>query len=943
MQLAQGYQQYQKNQMDLENLKTYQDWSKQNAQNAADPTKQGAPGTQGVGAPGAITQPPARQGDTQDPGDATQPGPTTPGYNPPPDTKEQTAYKKGFADREREAYATPSTPNKPAAATTPQLPGPNVPSPAQQSQDTGLPLAYTPITPTVPAAPTPPAVGRVPVVPQAPQAPEPDTSMSAQGRTPALTAVPSAASRFLPTAQPPYNAAGVAGAPGTPSGPAVAAPAPARAPLQAWPAPTPQLAPPPATTTPAPQPAVPAGTPAPIPMAPVAQAQPQRGGLLAALNPIGSAQAAEVPPAPTAPQPAIPPAQTSRPAGTQAATAPIPTVTVTAPRPGGVPTAALAPPQPPTMATREAAPTRPVAPAQKGPTEEYQPPAVPAASLHVDPRPWEYIQAHQPKEAAEIRYAVDKYGDGQTTYAEMAAHYFRENGYKYPIPSSSPDGDGGVSHGVMQVQDGTWQTAGMGRAANGEFDPHTSQGSFNQAAIVLSYLGQHANGGLGASTVQQNYAYMRGQGAALNATRNGWAAEAKANPQGAGFLNRFYDGQPVASGMFPGPFGKGENHATVAAQIVTAGAQGPDSALKTIASWTPAGMGLTQGWQNAQRALEMHAIMSGNYAALPVIQNYFAGVMHQGALSHLQAGYEAFQQGNIELAAQHLVKGYAFVPDGADMRAATDTKGQLWLQTYSEKTGLPQGQAFRVTGNMIMEQMAALGTSPQNFQAAVLKSRYQNAQIDELEGRAAYYRDRPDAQREVAQIRAAAQEQVAAERAATAEAKAGAKTASDTTLREIDKDIATKYDPQTTGASPEDSVRQSRLATALRYPQNVGGAGLPAAESNYHVGEVAAGREVPGQYTRPDGKTVNGLWKKGDDPTKTAPIVSFEYGGRFLKGAPTVNPAADSSKGALNLPNRPAIGAGLGTQMAAMSGYGQNLSGIPMQSQPPPEQQQAAA
>jgi hypothetical protein len=29
--------------------------------------------------------------------------------------------------------------------------------------------------------------------------------------------------------------------------------------------------------------------------------------------------------------------------------------------------------------------------------------------------------------------------------------------------------------------------------------------------------------------------------------------------------------------------------------------------------------------------------------------------------------------------------------------------------------------------------------------------------------------------------------------------------------------------------------------------------------------------------------------------------------------------------------------------MAAMSGYGQNLSGIPMQSQPPPEQQQAAA
>jgi hypothetical protein len=773
------------------------------------------------------------------------------------------------------------------------------------------------------------------------------TPMGNQARTPALVQVPP------PPAPAPPSAAGVQGAPGTPSGPAQT-PAQRNPPVLPWPAPA---------ATPA--------APAPTPTS-AAPPQATGGGILTALNPanwISSAQAAEPAPAAapvatsalTSPTPPAP-AATEVSAGKTAATQPVPDTTKAASAKTGTVVAQSAT-QPAPSPTPAATRVPPVAPDQVGPTTTSELPAKIATAPPVNPEPWRIIQERAPNVAQAIINAQREFcSDGACTVEQLAAHKIRESG----IADHSAAGDGGESLGVAQVQKGTWASMFPTVPPTGKFDPLTLQGSINQMAMVLRHLARDS--GLGDNTIQTNAAYMRGAGWVHDIVHYGQNG-LNENPQAVGFLIRSANGwPPMYAGIkdltpqhFPGAFGNYQHTTQMLDQTVQAAQLGPDAVLRTLASFTPRGMGMSQSWQIAQAYLEMGAIARGQPGMVPVIQQFIAQQSHAGAIGHMYAADQALLNGDRALAAQHLVQAYAFFPDGASGAIGQDQKtGELWLQRYSERTNEPLGPPVHIDHELLAQNMIML-QNPQNYPAELLKRRQEVAAIEETQAKSFYYRAMPGVKEDIANIQTQSREQIAdlrieAQRAleqqreearrSDAALKAQLAEAKDDQRRDTDKQIATEYAPDSARVA---ELRQQNLDPAavgsidnvLRYPPHMGGGGMSppaAADLARRTVDPKGGITVKPST---DGKTL-GFFHPGEKDPFMA--IDRDLGDRFVtpfvtirppQGAPPSQGGGRVQQGALG-----PVGSGANSPMLAMQG-GMNLAGVPALQ--PPQQQQAAA
>lgn len=942
MNLATTYQQYQQNEMALNEMRQ--------GIAARDAARDKQAAAEAGQAPPTIVPDQEQKPDqpAQQPAQPVAPATTPATVTKPAPATMPDAVTKPTTTPDRRT-ATPVVPTTAAPTTTVQ-PGPAVPTQEEQAGGTGLPLSGTPAppkvaaVPMVPSAPTAPAPEGVPVQPSQPAQPAQD--MSNRGRTPGLVTVPQ------PQPQPPFNAAGVAGAPGTPSGPAQTS-AQRNPPLLPWPAPqaTPQA---PAQAAPAAPATPPAGSPGlAVSPALVSQNQPQGGGVLGAIGRVLMPSAAAAEPAPG--QGITLATPTSQTAGQAAAAQPHPDASKPA-------TAAATPVLPAQPAPAAPAPTRatpsaaPVVRDQQGPTVQAQQPAAGPSVLQVDPIPWHTIQLKDPALADAIKYAVDRYGHGQISYEEMAAVKVRETGYNSDARTIQ-DGDGGASYGAMQVQPGTFAKASGGRQPIGDFDPHTLQGSLNQAAVVFAHLGSEV--GYGAHTVQMQYAYARGETKANRAAVSGWDNEAKLEPKGVAAVQMLYPGTRITSANIPGAFAAGVDRRVLMADMTRGGAAGPDGALTTLAKYTPAGLGLDNAWRTAQAHFEMYAMIKGNFNAIPMIQNYFAGLSHQGALSNLSSGYTALVAGDTKTAAQYFAKAYAFFPDGVEGRLAIDGKGQLWAQRFDSGHQMPMGAPFQLTPEAVAAKITELGTDPRNFLStfqnylkSAAETRYYNAHAD-------YMEKMPQVREEMNQIRLQAEQDKEAARQDALAAKQEAAGLKNDQVRAIDADIGKRYGPASgeggtltkpDEVAPRDWAVQSEVAKGLQYPSHSGGANLGAPMADTLAGDIRSGHA---QFQGFMGKDRQGrpvpnfaIWGEGKDPKKDQPDaeVSFEIGNRFLRmapgnkvengsvgGMPTNQPQPDPRKNA-------AVGAGAGSPMVAMGG-GFNLAGPVMnqqQQQPQP-------
>jgi hypothetical protein len=379
--------------------------------------------------------------------------------------------------------------------------------------------------------------------------------------------------------------------------------------------------------------------------------------------------------------------------------------------------------------------------------------------------------------------------------------------------------------------------------------------------------------------------------------------------------------------------------------------------LNYIANAGPAGIGMSDRWRIAQASMERAAIMNGHMDMLPHIQDFIAQQSHMGTLSNLNAADNALSQGNGALAAQFLAKAHAFFPDGTYARFGVDKSGQVWGVQFNEGSGAQLGQPVKITSDALRQQMIML-QNPTNYLQALQKYQYENAQIDLVKNHAEYYKqmpgiqeakqeginarqqDREEFQQQQQQDRFQHQTEMEQQRERHQEemrsATAGSSDAADqrSVSGQINKDYGENYVPQQ-GEPAQPDARQAEVDTALRRDPKFGGAGMSGPMARQTARDF-----VNGKLTLKPAKDASGNIGYGmvDDQGNVRGYLSGAQADRVrgLAGTQRVAPPGQGKPAVVG-----AIGAGMGSQMAAMQG-GQNLSGIPTQSQQLQPQQQSS-
>lgn len=735
----------------------------------------------------------------------------------------------------------------------------------------------------------------------------------------------------------PYSAAGVAGPPGSPSGP----PPPYQT-MQDPNAPIPRTQPGQPYTPPPQQgspfnpgnPAVPGGTPG-TPGGLVPQASLGRR-LLQAVNPVGSAQAAEptgqeqptslayAPPAPlgsTAPgaQVSMPP-ETVKPTG------------ITPAEPPTKPPAAQEGPVTVVGVTGK------VAPNQKGPsTQSEQTPLVLAPPIN--PGPWARAQRVHPDIAALITKNVAAHGGGVVNEEEVAAVIDRESGWD-PNADASKHKDMGHGQGLMQIEPGTKQ----------ELDPNGQMDVWNpdhNIAMGVTYLKNLANSGLGPHTVQTHLAYMRGRGGVDQAKAEGWDSYAKGHPIAAsGVAGVFAPGTAINTSMFP----SGKSDEGYMRKVIQATHdEGPDGGLRVMGEMGPEGLPMDDRIRNLQADMEMWLIRTGHMDKVGMAAEWVAQWSHQGAVSHMIAADQALLSGNPELAIQHLMKGHAFFPDDTYARGGVDNKGNAWVYTIDKDTHQPNGKPMMVTHEGLLGQIIAM-RNPTTYTETLQKMQKTNAEIKLATSHAQYYADKPEVEAERergrnqrAEDAIAARKEIADARNAAAAAKDASKTANtraiETEVPKVADDLGASYatDNNGTTAPPEYLSTATEIYRALRLDQQHGGGGFGPEAAKNIAKEVASGsrkfsigalRDGSGYaVTDKDGKTVRTLSNEQGALIKALP---------GLKGSePLQPPGTQKSALGAGIGMGSGVGAGLGSTTAMNAGYGQTLTGLPVRRMQP--------
>ena len=510
--------------------------------------------------------------------------------------------------------------------------------------------------------------------------------------------------------------------------------------------------------------------------APASGGAPGRGGIvsaaLSAINPMGSAQAAEVTPEMKAAMPVVDssgkleplaPAPNARPTTGAESTERMTEVTPDKAEPDkGIPTITVKPDpltgqsKPATPATPEkASPKQPpqqqssapvpvksgetggkVVPDQKGDTQQSEPTNTSYAPP-VNPHPYAWLKANDPEKAALVDEAVRLHGDGGTsvTADQLAAHWANESHFGYTSITSK---DGAI--GPLQILAATARQMDP----HGQFDTTTVKGGLAVATLYLKHLAVDEH--LGVNSVATNFAYMRGPVAAREAQADLQTAMQK-YPVAFKGLQSFYPDMKLTSDQFPGS-GNGSSYRDNWQQI--AQQDTPDGVLHMIATTGPTGLGMTDRWMQVEGAMVAAAIAHGNYDAVQHVTDWVAQMSHAGALSNLALASSMMQSGNMEGAAGALAKAHAFFPDGTYAQFGTDAKGRLVGRQFSEKDGTPMGNAFLINNEQIMQQMLQL-QNPRTYIQALQTYQKNNAEIEQTKAHAALYRAMPGLKEEAIQ------------------------------------------------------------------------------------------------------------------------------------------------------------------------------------------------
>jgi hypothetical protein len=776
----------------------------------------------------------------------------------------------------------------------------------------------------------------------------------------------------------PYNAAGVAGPPGSPSGPPPPyqtmqdpnAPIPRTQPGQPYTPPPQQGAP----FNPG-NPAVPGGTPGtPGGRVPLAAGPPSLGGrLMGMLNPIGSAQAAE----PTGQeQPTslayAPPA----PVGTAASNTPVQIPPPSQPPPAAPaapataqPTA-LTPAQPPTAGAPAHPPPGPVVVAGTGGTVEQSQATPPLLAPPVDYGALRRAEHAHPDKLALMDKAIQAEGAQGLDRAFMAATIERESQWK----SGLTHGTG--KNGVVTDAKGLTQVIGDTRDLidpRHELNPLDDYDSLRLGVRYYKYLatGDSTFGGLGYNTVQAAFAYRAGPHRLPDVARMGWDGYAASSVERADQVQNMKTMFPttqLTTAMVPG--GTPEHKPYNVPELVAANAAaGPDGVLEKLQQSGPAGLGDTDRWRGMQSAMEHYLIISGRPEMAGMAQEWVAQVSHQGAVSHLMAADQALLAGDTQGAINHVLKSYAFFPDGAYARAGMDKNGEIWAYKIADGShGDPISSPLHITHEVLAQKMIEL-RNPQTYTKVLQDHQKVNAEINLHNAQARWANARPEIETQKAEnvgLRTQAAIDKANADIAMKQQQLQHKTEVDKARGERDKDVSGMvkdyYPPGEipAGTDAEEYARSGSIFKQLIMTPSEGGAGIAAPAAKYFADGLSAGAR-PGSptarqfslqaVTAKDGTPGYAIKNQKGEIVQSIPHAAGEglkaliglAGSEPLRApgvpAPALTPtplsparptggAPDMMPSVVN-PQNTGIGAGAGTYGALQSGYGQDLTGLP--------------
>jgi hypothetical protein len=548
---------------------------------------------------------------------------------------------------------------------------------------------------------------------------------------------------------------------------------------------------------------------------------------------------------------------------------------------------------------------------------------------------------------------------GTVTAEQLAQTMKRENGGfdgKYRENDIDPvTGLNNKSKGIMQMGDNEARTVDP----KGLLDRHDPKQAIELAAQYYRWQaeGDHTRGGFGSNSVLTNYAYMRGVGAAndvMAAERmhpgSGMQWIKDHNNQAAGFLDKMYGGNGSGNnpvGLHFPPTGTGNGQYSISAMVASSQQGGADGLMKYIFTSGPV-MGTTDKWRSAQAQVIGHMIATGNYGSIGAVTEWFSQQAHQGALSHMAAGYQALQAGDMQTASNQLAMAHAFFPDGTFAKFGVSGDGKTLMgQQFDEGTMKPIGAPMKITADMLAGQMMALN-HPGNFIETLQKYQLNNSEISLNHAKEFYFSQRNDTTLQKQQLADEARQRhddavstqkqqhddETLRRQQIHDEAVGDRTARGHEVKDSEAD---KYynDPDNKPANPDGSkmsdqrfAQQGEIEHNLRRQQQPGGELMSTPQARATARGIAQGTLSPKQQIdkasgKPTGYTDwvdkdGGVQGVTDD--KTASYITHLAGSRAPKTA--------GGQQALNVSP---VGQGLGTSSAATQGYGTNLTNQPPQ------------
>jgi hypothetical protein len=654
--------------------------------------------------------------------------------------------------------------------------------------------------------------------------------------------------------------------------------------------------------------------------------------ILGAINPIGSAQAAEpapgsVPGGVNAPQPGAPAAPTpawdaQKPAAAAASPAPVTPTT----KAGGIGAStpaqqatAPAPPTPqapaPASTTTKAEPQQqaaavPVAGTQGTQTQSEKTPVV--AQPNYTTMPYRALS-----QRPELKSLVDKVAEEEHISPDrLALHWYLESGLR----TSSPESSAGA-RGIMQLIPSTEKM--MNR--DGKWDNNTVEGSLHLGARYINYLDSH----LGKDTVSSVAGYFAGPENVGRLSGDKFESAKHDMPRTWDYLNKAYGHTDNINGSMFTEYKPGDWQT-----LVKAGVQGgPDGMLQALVATGPKGMQMSDLWRRAQITLTTAALMRGDYAGAQHAQDFVAQMSQQGASANLMAADKALLAGDTQGASQFLAKAHAFFPDGTYGRFGHDDKGNLYGERFDELTGKALGKPFQITHEALAAQLITT-QNPNEYLKLVTEQQKAASEIRKndlygpveaaklgIESRKVDVSERQV--EETAALRRTQQDALQQNRDRTAEDREAAQQA--TRERAVDTEAGHFYNPDTNdeaaAMTPKQRAAASQLYRGLRLSPQHGGGTTSGTAANAVSNEVA---KDPSKFTLQKGTDAAGNegYVLKDATGATRGYLSGPHGAAlapFMK----VVPASGGEKSP--------VGKGAGSQSAMMQGIGTNITGQPLQ------------